>query len=267
MSQSKFTTPSRHASTEDSDAEELFGGLLPKRRNKPAPFRRNHAMMGGSSEGLDNTVFATIRKRLNFDEAEDALEARDIIGDTVQSLPEASPQPIKVTKFDLTVFRRAKLTYAHGSNEVRIAHDFELDGTGKQGSFTITLLQLKGMLSLLPLYRGNLERMTGDDPAEVNLLESIGGKVHLRLSSPYTCVNIRTFERGSKGVLYPTKKGVALRKAEIMKLETHVDALIQLLVEQNVTGCFHGNYEAEQQCQHCTPYPATVADLSDSDDY
>ena len=267
MSLSKFATPTRNDGAEESDAEDLFGGLLPKRRNKAGGYRRTHSMAGEPAGELDTTARASICKRLNFDDADAALSASTIIVNTPQSGPVASPQPVKVTKFDLTVFRRAKLTYAHGSGQVRFAHDFDLDGTGKQASFTITLLQLKGMLRLLPLFQANLERMDATNAADVNLLESIGGKVHLRLSSPYTCVNIRTFERGSKGVLYPSKMGVALRKAEIAKLETHVDALMQLLVAQNVNDCFHGNYEAEQACAHCTPYPATPADDTESDDY
>ena len=268
MSLSKFATPTRDCVVEEADNEEPFGGLLPKRRTRPVGYRRSHSMVGETGDELDNSVFATIRKRLNFEEAAAAATANDPVANTQPAdAATADEQTAKVTKFDLTVFRRAKLTYTHGSGQVRFAHDFELDGTGKKGSITMTLLQLKGLLTYFRLFRTNLEHMDDEDADDVNLLQSLGGKVHLRLATPYTCVNIRTFERGRKGGLYATKKGVALRKAEFLKLETHMDALTQLLDEQGIDECYHGNYQAEVECPHCTPYPAGLNGGSDSDSY
>ena len=254
---------------------EMAQHMMPRRKTRPGLFKRRRGNDGGiQPRRLDFSQVSI------FDESDDAelaeaLNLTETLDEAAPPPPRANPlkgkpapQPTvakKVHRFELTAWRKAKITFTEGDGFCRLAHAKESDGTGTAKSFNISLLQLRNMLDSFDRITEAMTAIKEQPSQKTDLFIHLGDKVHVRLHTPYVCMNIRVMERGPSG-LYPTKAGIALRAQELLNLEAHIPSLDALLNEEGVVACFHGNQEAETSCPHCSPYPEVV-DLVDSDDY
>jgi hypothetical protein len=179
-------------------------------------------------------------------------------------LPETSTP--KKHRFDLTGWRRAKITFNDGDDFCRLAHAREQDGTGEAKSFNITLLQLRNLINVYDKISEALQAVKDRSSRKVDLTLHLGSKLHVRVNTPYICMNLRIMEKGPSG-LYPTKAGIALRAKEVANFGDNIPALEALLDELDIEPCFHANPEGETACMHCNPYPDTDTLLDSDSDY
>ena len=197
----------------------------------------------------------------------DALSSMDTM-DTPQVMVTpvsvANNEP-KLMHFDLTSWRPCKLTYRAGENFFRLAHSLERDGTGSKKALNINLQQMRDLIDTIPQIDKAFTTLCESPLVKVDLLVHIGSKLHIKVHSPYKCVNIRVFEQGSSG-LYPTSAGIALRVKELDKFKLIIPQLECVLDAAEVISCQHDNQLAEMVCNHCSPYPKQEeASFSDSD--
>lgn len=92
----------------------------------------------------------------------------------------------------------------------------------------------------------------------------LGSYVHVTVTSPYRCINIRKFDfmrnvESGKKTLYPTREGVSLRILEWTKLKCNLHEInFHLPVElDSVVPCYarqdHSNQMAMLECTECNP--------------
>lgn len=247
----------------------------PLRKTRPGLFKRRRIS--------DDTLMRP--RRLDFsdtalfdDEARDAALVSVLMdGDSLTEAPGTQvgkqlPKPVipvftipKKHKFDMTAWRRAKLTYTEGDDYFRIAHDHEKDGSGTANDFNISLLQLRNLINVYGEIAAALQAVKDRSPRKVDLSIHLGDKLHARVNTPYICLNLRIMERGGSG-FYPTKVGIALRAKEVEHFGGHIQGMEALLDEMSIEPCFHANPDGEASCIHCSPYP-DIQDGDDSDDY
>lgn len=187
--------------------------------------------------------------------------------------PKSLPRPVlpetstpKKHRFDLTGWRRAKITFNDGDDFCRVAHAREQDGTGEAKAFNITLLQLRNLINVYDKISDALQAIKDRSSRKVDLSIHLGDKLYVRVNTPYLCMNLRMMEKGPSG-LYPTKAGIALRSKEVGNLGDNIPALEALLDERAIEPCFHDNPEGEDACMHCSPYPDTSTLLDSDSDY
>jgi len=257
---------------------EITEQMLPRRKQRTGLFKRRRGndvairprRLDFSQDQLfDDIADEALAEALMCTEALDAPSTPFNPANEVKPV-NSLPKPVmvkkkKVHRFELTAWRRAKLTYTEGDDFCRLAHAAENDGTGIAKSFNISLLQLRNLINS---YERLAEAMliVKDHPTrKVDVMIHLGDKVHARVHSPFVCLNIRIMEHGPSG-LYPTKSGIALRMQELLNLSENFPSLEALLDEAGVNTCFHVNTESETNCSHCTPYPLTTND-ADYDSY
>jgi hypothetical protein len=257
-----------------ASASDFDIATLPGRKTQQGLFKRrrvsNDTLMRPHRLDFSDTSFCD-------DERDDALvsalmddEALAEHPGTPGPKPAAKPVIPEFTtprkyKFDLTAWRRAKLTFTSGDDFCRLAHDCEKDGSGSANDFNISLLQLRNLINAYAELASALQAVKERSTRKVDLTIHLGDKLHARVNTPYICLNLRIMERGASG-FYPTKVGIALRAKEVEHFGGHIQALEELLDERQIEPCFHANPEGEICCIHCSPYPDVNAG-DDSDDY
>lgn len=254
---------------------EIGTHMLPLRKTRGALFKRRR---------VSNDTLLQPR-RLDFsdtslfdDERDDALvaallDSEALAEQPITQAPKPLPKPVlpvimlpKKHKFDLTAWRRAKMTFTTGDDFFRLAHDCENDGTGSANSFNISLLQLRNLINAYDKIAAALVEVKEKSVRKVDMTIHLGDKLHARINTPYVCLNLRIMERGASG-FYPTKAGIALRAKEVAHFGAHIPALEAVLDDLDIEPCFHANPEGETCCIHCNPYPDIEAANDFDDDY
>lgn len=108
----------------------------------------------------------------------------------------------------------------------------------------------------------NLEDVKKDKDVDYRL--HLGGNVHVSVTSPYRCINIRKFNfirnvESGKKTLYLTREGVSLRIPECAKLKNSLSEINFYLPVglDSVAPCYarqgHSNQMAMLECMECNP--------------
>lgn len=164
-------------------------------------------------------------------------------------------------KFELGCERTLRVLESKNSEEETIidVRLFADDQPTEKGQ-AMTLSRWRILCDNVEQIDQKLEEVKRDERVDYRL--HLGANVHVSITSPYKCVNIRKFEfarNSAKKKMYPTTQGLSLRIPEWNRLNNNLHEInFQLPVElDSVVPCYarpdHSNQMGLLECPECNP--------------